>query len=108
MVMSDPVMPMEVDHDDTASEISSASSSEGPTGSQGTNVRHEENVPTTNGSPIPPPHKVNPSPPASTKPVVDPEEFKAAGNKFFAAKDYKKAIREYTKGGQRRSCGIIL
>ncbi|EXJ89405.1 hypothetical protein A1O3_02472 [Capronia epimyces CBS 606.96] len=53
---------------------------------------------TTNGvnghderSPTPPPHRV----PAAPK--VDPEACKAAGNKFFKAKDYDKAIEEYTK-----------
>lgn len=46
-------------------------------------------------SPIPPPHKV-PSPPP--KPAIDPEACKALGNKYFKAKDYTKAIAEYTKG----------
>ena len=43
-------------------------------------------------SPTPPPHKVPPTP------KVDPEACKAAGNKFFKAKDYDRAIQEYTKG----------
>lgn len=54
---------------------------------------------TTNGtnghddrSPTPPPHRVAPAP------KVDPEACKAAGNKFFKAKDYERAIQEYTKG----------
>ena len=47
-------------------------------------------------SPTPPPHK-DPLPPP--KPAVDPEACKAAGNKFFKAKDYTRAIKEYTKGG---------
>lgn len=42
-------------------------------------------------SPTPPPHKVTPV-------KVDPEACKAAGNKFFKAKDYDRAIAEYTKG----------
>lgn len=50
----------------------------------------------TNGhderSPTPPPHKAAPAP------KVDPEACKAAGNKFFKAKDYERAIVEYTKG----------
>ena len=46
-------------------------------------------------SPIPPPHKV-PSPPP--KPAYDPEACKALGNKYFKAKDYTKAVQEYTKG----------
>jgi DnaJ homolog subfamily C member 7 len=41
-------------------------------------------------SPTPPPHKAPPK--------VDPESCKAAGNKFFKAKDYDRAIQEYTKG----------
>jgi DnaJ family protein C protein 7 len=43
-------------------------------------------------SPTPPPHKEPPPPP------VDAEACKAAGNKFFKAKDYPRAIMEYTKG----------
>ncbi|OCT53738.1 DnaJ domain-containing protein [Cladophialophora carrionii] len=42
-------------------------------------------------SPTPPPHRVPPAP------KVDPEACKAAGNKFFKAKDYDRAIQEYTK-----------
>jgi len=42
-------------------------------------------------SPTPPPHKPQ-------LPPVDPEACKAAGNKFFKAKDYERAIAEYTKG----------
>jgi DnaJ homolog subfamily C member 7 len=37
-------------------------------------------------------------PPAEKKPQVDPEVHKAAGNKFFKAKEYAKAIQEYSKG----------
>ncbi|MCJ1307244.1 hypothetical protein MMC25_000890 [Agyrium rufum] len=53
-------------------------------------------------SPIPPPHRtpaepVPPPPPAPVKPQVDPEEYKAAGNKFYKMRDWDKAIREYTK-----------
>jgi DnaJ homolog subfamily C member 7 len=42
-------------------------------------------------SPTPPPHRVTP-------PKVDPEACKASGNKYFKAKDYDRAIQEYTKG----------
>ena len=45
-------------------------------------------------SPTPPPHRV----PMTEKPTVDAEAAKAAGNKFFKAKDYLRAIAEYTKG----------
>lgn len=52
----------------------------------------------TNGAdkdsaPAPPPHKDPTSPPP-----VDAEACKAAGNKFFKAREYAKAIQEYTKG----------
>lgn len=63
-------------------------------------------------SPVPPPHWINisstqqpstpqiPVPPFSAPlPKPDPEAFKAAGNKFFLQKDYRKAIEEYTRGG---------
>ncbi len=48
-------------------------------------------------SPVPPPHKA-PSPPP--KPAFDPEACKTTGNKYFKAKDFTKAIAEYTKGEQ--------
>ena len=50
--------------------------------------------------PVPPPHKSNPTSPAAASPptVEEAEAFKAAGNKFYKAKEYKKAIEEYTKG----------
>ena len=47
------------------------------------------------GGPVPPPHKT-PSPPP--KPAYDPEACKATGNKYFKAKDFTRAIQEYTKG----------
>ncbi|KUJ21035.1 TPR-like protein [Mollisia scopiformis] len=49
--------------------------------------------------PTPPPHKSTPtSPTPAPGPAVDEAEaFKAAGNKFYKAKEYKKAIEEYTK-----------
>lgn len=43
-------------------------------------------------SPPPPPHRIN------TQPKLDPEAAKAAGNKFFKAKDYGRAVVEYGKG----------
>jgi DnaJ homolog subfamily C member 7 len=45
-------------------------------------------------SPTPPPHRV----PMIEKPTIDAEAAKAAGNKFFKAKDYSRAIAEYMKG----------
>ncbi len=50
--------------------------------------------------PVPPPHKSNPTSPAASAPPTaeEAEAFKASGNKFYKAKEYKKAIEEYTKG----------
>ena len=56
-----------------------------------------ENV-NSDGSPVPPPHRVPAEPPQPPKPTIDAEAFKAAGNKFFKMRDYDKAIREYSKG----------
>ncbi|KAI4715524.1 TPR-like protein [Aureobasidium sp. EXF-10727] len=52
---------------------------------------------TQNGdaAPAPPPHKTPTTPPPPT--TEDAEAFKAAGNKYFKAGDYTKAIAEYTK-----------
>jgi len=61
---------------------------------------------TTNGEgPVPPPHKSNPSSPApaAVPTPEDAEAFKTAGNKFYKAKEYRKAIEEYTKGAISRS-----
>ncbi|KAF9636763.1 Tetratricopeptide TPR-1 [Lasiodiplodia theobromae] len=76
---STPATPMDVDREATASP------SPKPNG----------NAAETNGdnaAPPPPPHRTPTSPPP-----VDAEACKAAGNKFFKAKDYPKAIQEYTK-----------
>lgn len=43
-------------------------------------------------SPPPPLHRIN------IQPKMDPEAAKAAGNKFFKAKDYGRAVVEYSKG----------
>lgn len=49
--------------------------------------------------PPPPAHKSGPSSPVQEALTAeDAEAFKLAGNKFFKAKEYKKAIEEYSKG----------
>ncbi|KAH7329345.1 hypothetical protein B0I35DRAFT_42675 [Stachybotrys elegans] len=58
-------------------------------------------VPIPNGSnheaaPAPPPHGSNPSSPIMT-PEDDAESYKAAGNRLFKEKNYKKAIEQYSK-----------
>ncbi|RDW71298.1 hypothetical protein BP6252_07861 [Coleophoma cylindrospora] len=49
--------------------------------------------------PVPPPHKSDPASPAAPAPPTpeDAEAFKTAGNKHYKAKEWKKAIEEYTK-----------
>ncbi|KAK8167355.1 hypothetical protein BC567DRAFT_13603 [Phyllosticta citribraziliensis] len=83
MTDSVPNTPMDVDREATSSPAPASPS----TKANGT--------PEANGdkaAPTPPPHKT----PASSPPQ-DAESFKAAGNKFFKAKDYEKAIKEYSK-----------
>lgn len=46
----------------------------------------------TDRSPTPPPHR---SPPPNSD---GGESFKLAGNKFYAQKEYDRAIEEYNKG----------
>lgn len=52
--------------------------------------------------PVPPPHRT-PVEEKAEVPLVDAEACKAAGNKFYKAGQYGKAIDEYTKG---LSCSI--
>lgn len=65
----------------------------------GTNDTHQDSDTEMEG-PEPPPHKSNSASPVQDVPPTpeQAEEFKAAGNKFYKAKEYKKAIEEYTKG----------
>lgn len=83
---SDPQTPMDID-----SNIPSSPQTQAPgsfPSSEGVNGFNQ------NEPPRPPPHK-SPQSPASS---ADAEASKAAGNKFFKAKQYDKAIAEYTKG----------
>ena len=91
--VSDPLTPMDIDRD-------------GPSSPPINNpaAHHESDGETsddqTNGetSPIPPPHSTNPTISPPPKPAIDPEICKAVGNKFFKAKDYQRAVQEYSKG----------
>ncbi|KAI9803670.1 MAG: hypothetical protein M1833_000582 [Piccolia ochrophora] len=85
-VMSDPPTPMDVDQDGPGSTVTSSP----PPTTPGTNGANGDS------SPVPPLHKTRTSPPPQ-QPSVDAEAFKAAGNKHFKAKEYDKAIKEYTK-----------
>jgi DnaJ homolog subfamily C member 7 len=99
--------PMEVDH-----EIPNGNSSpplqppqSAPPSSSNAPTSKPVNGSTNNGTasnkaPTPPPHKSAPtSPIASQAPTPEEAEaFKTAGNKYYKAREYKKAIEEYTKG----------
>lgn len=91
------VKSMDVDMSDTTSETQADAGSTSEPQTPGTNPPGA--FPETNGdakedtkSPAPPPHRVN------TQPKTDPDAAKAAGNKFFKAKDYTRAVAEYSKG----------
>jgi DnaJ family protein C protein 7 len=61
----------------------------------GTNGEHQSQE---EERPAPPPHgRSTPPPPREIRPE-DAEAFKAAGNKFYKAGQYAKAIEEYTQG----------
>jgi DnaJ homolog subfamily C member 7 len=51
-------------------------------------------------APAPPPHKSAPTSPITPQASIteEAEAFKTAGNRYYKAKEYKKAIEEYTKG----------
>ena len=72
---------------------------------QHTNGLSDHEQMNSEASPIPPPHKT-PSPPP--KPTYDPEACKATGNKYFKAKDYTKAVQEYTKGEQSTPLSTLV
>lgn len=58
-----------------------------------------EHVDEQDAKPVPPPHRTPTSPPPEPEtPAVDAEACKAAGNKFYKAKQYEQAIAEYSKG----------
>ena len=61
-------------------------------------VNGEENTP-----PRPPPHRSPTNSKPSEPATGDAEACKAAGNKFFKAKQFDKAIAEYTKGSDNFS-----
>ena len=94
--VTDPFTPMDIDRE-PSSQPSSPTINTPQHRQETTRTEAEDHV---NGetSPIPPPHSTNPTTSPPTKPALDPEICKAVGNKFFKAKDYQKAIQEYSKG----------
>lgn len=105
-VMSDQPTPMDIDREFTASPVPSSPANATPGAFPKNNASSPKNEEEESG-PVPPPHRIPTSPPLQAQappapqPPVDAESFKAAGNKFFKAKDYDKAIKEYTKGSYR-------
>jgi DnaJ family protein C protein 7 len=64
------------------------------------NIRNNINgttSPEEDAPPRPPPHRNTTSPTRQPQQQIDPETFKAIGNKFFKTKEYDKAIAEYSK-----------
>jgi len=95
-VPSEPNTPMDVDSEALANDAPSSPTPMTWTASQQSNGTSREHV---NGddSPIPPPHGSNPATSPPPKPTIDAEACKALGNKYFKAKDYSKALQEYSK-----------
>ena len=96
---------MDADHEQTASP-SSASPQTLPNGAPRPQKAQTNGIngsssplPQQDAPPRPPPHRTptNSSAHEVPQPTTDPEVFKAAGNKFFKAKEYEKAISEYSK-----------
>lgn len=67
-----------------------------PNGTNGVNGDHTEE----NAAPRPPPHRTPTDTPKKSEAELkqEAEAAKEEGNKFFKAKQYEKAIAEYTKG----------
>lgn len=105
---------MEIDQDGTTPSVPSSPLPMTPGAFQEMNGGTYEDRMSSDTSPVPPPHGPNttslpssqpsqssqpPQPAQPAQPAVDPEACKSLGNKYFIAKDYTKAIKEYTKGG---------
>lgn len=67
-------------------------------GTNGVNGNHSDE----NEAPRPPPHRTPADTPKKSEAELkqEAEAAKQEGNKFFKAKQYEKAIAEYTKGSQ--------
>ena len=98
---SDPPTPMDIDSEEPAVNIPSSPPPVTRAPPQEPNGDRQDSQMNGDGTPIPPPHGVNTRSSPPPKPAIDPEACKALGNKYFKAQDYKKAIKEYTKGWSR-------
>ena len=97
-VPSDPNTPMDIDSEALPNSAPSSPPSMTLAASQQPNGTSHKNHVNGDDSPVPPPHGSNPATSPPPKPTIDPEACKALGNKYFKAKDYSKAIQEYSKG----------
>jgi DnaJ family protein C protein 7 len=87
--------PVDVDMDDVPANASPSSPTQSPT-----SLANNVNGVTNGTAPTPPPHKSAPTSPAAPPPPTpeEAEAWKGAGNKYYKAREWKKAIQEYTKG----------
>jgi DnaJ family protein C protein 7 len=99
---SDSPVPMDIDQEDPISPL--PSSPQPATNGHASSPSHPDAEINGDSGPLPPPYK----PSSPQPPTVDPEVFKAAGNKFFKAKEYDKAVKEYTKGKSFQLNGIMV
>lgn len=83
--------------DETFQEAPSSPISSTPGSYFGTNGYHSQN---SQEPPVPPPHQSPRSPDSRSaeQSVMHADQYKALGNKFFKAKQFDRAIEEYTKG----------
>lgn len=95
---SDPATPMDIDSEEPAVSVRSSPPPAPQVPPQETNGDNQDININGDGSPVPPSHGINTTSSPPHKPAIDPEACKALGNKYFKAQDYKKAIKEYTKG----------
>ena len=102
---------MEVDQDESMPSLPSSPLPVTPGAFRDVNGGMYDDRANGDDSPVPPPHGpyTTSSPPPHTQPpqpTIDAEACKSLGNKYFIAKDYKKAIKEYTRGAYLHpTCG---
>lgn len=91
---------MDVDRGQTASPVATPMDTSPTDAAPTTPLTNGVNGTHTNGErpPTPPLHRTPTEPQPS---MEDAEAHKAAGNKHFKAKEYEKAISEYSKGMSR-------
>ena len=70
---------------------------------QSNSANEEYQQPAADMIPTPPPHKSPTQPESTTLLAAEAESYKAAGNKYFKAGDFQKAISEYTQAIQADS-----